>query len=61
MNSFRLHDQSALRASTPAFAGLRSGLALSWVRSTQSKPATKIFLRLQVLIHELKEFVNNAG
>jgi hypothetical protein len=31
------------------------------VRSTLSKPATKIFLYLQVLIHEFKEFVNYAG
>ena len=61
INSFRFHEQSVLRTSTAAFSGLRSGLALSWVRSTLSKPATKIFLCLQVLIHEFKEFVNYAG
>jgi hypothetical protein len=61
MNSFRFHVQSVLRTATAAFSGLRSGLALSWVRSTLSKPATKIFLCLQVLIHEFKEFVNYAG
>ena len=31
------------------------------VRSTLSKPATKIFVCLQELIHEFKEFVNYAG
>ena len=31
------------------------------VRSTLSKPATKISLRLQALIHEFTEFVNYAG
>jgi hypothetical protein len=36
-----LHEQSALRASTAAFSGLRSGLTLSKVRSTASKPARK--------------------
>ena len=31
------------------------------VRSTVSKPATKIFKLLRVLIHESNRFVNNAG
>ena len=47
-----LHELSALWASTVAFLGLRSGLALSGCESTLSKPATKIFNLLRVLIHE---------
>jgi hypothetical protein len=31
------------------------------VWSTLSKPATKVLLWLQVLIHEFREFVNYAG
>ncbi len=54
-------EQSAARASTRAFSGPRSGLALSGCESTLSKPATKILLCLQVLIHEFSEFVNYAG
>ncbi len=61
MNPIRLHEQSALRASTAAFSGLRSGLTLSKVRSTASKPARKQTAFLQVIIHESKEFVNNTG
>jgi hypothetical protein len=61
MNSISLHEQSALRASTAAFAGLRSGLTLSKVQSTASKLARKQTAFLQVIIHESKEFVNNQG
>ena len=34
---------------------------LERARSTLSKPATKIFNLLRVLIHESKRFVNSAG
>jgi hypothetical protein len=56
-----LHEQSALWASTAASSGLRSGLALSRCGSTLSKPVSKIFNLLRVLIHESSGFVNNAG
>ncbi len=74
MNPIRLHEQSALRASTAAFSGLRSGLTLSpsislgilslskdKVRSTASKLARKQTAFLQVIIHESEEFVNDTG
>lgn len=47
-----LHEQSALRASTSVSSDLRSGLALSKVQSTVSKPARKQKAFLQVLIRE---------
>jgi len=56
-----IHEQSALRASTSTIWGLRSGLALSKVWNTESKPAWKQTAFLQVLIHESPGFVNNAG
>ena len=56
-----IHEQSALRASTPTIWGLRSGLTLSQVWSTESKPAWKRTAFLQVLIYESLGFVNHAG
>jgi hypothetical protein len=61
MNPCWLHEQSALWASTAAFPGLHSGLALSRCESTLSQRATKIFNLLRVFIHESSRFVNNAG
>jgi hypothetical protein len=61
LNPIRLYEQSALRASTAAFSGLRSGLTLSKVQSTASKLARKQPAFLQVIIHEFFEFVNNQG
>jgi hypothetical protein len=68
MNSWRLHEQFVLRTlretSGPERAEgfeppLRASLELGAKHSVET--CTKIFLRLQVLIHEFKEFVNKAG
>jgi hypothetical protein len=54
-------DSGLLRPSLRAYPQFIEGLALRGCESTLSKPATKILLCLQVLIHEFPGFVNYAG
>ncbi len=61
MNLYGLHDLSTLRAATAAFSRPPLRVSLERVQRTLSKPATKVFKLLRVLIHESKRFVNNAG
>ena len=56
-----LRKPSAVGGPTPALAGLRSGLALSKVRSTASKPAAAQVALLQARMNACEAFMNKAG
>jgi len=52
MNGYRFHELFALRASTPAFQGLCSGLAFSKVLAPRRNLQEKRSAFLQAPVHE---------